>query len=161
LGNAASLSDNTVSSVLIDHSGGVWAATYDGLAKLDQKSGMFTNYYARDGLPSSKLSCVLEDGHNALWLSTTRGVSRFDPAAKTFRNYSIADGLPGLDLTGWVTCFKSPNGEMFFGGFSGAAAFFPDEVSDGSYVPPVVLTDLLVSGHNVTICGKSPLRHRA
>jgi signal transduction histidine kinase/ligand-binding sensor domain-containing protein len=157
LGDPKSLSDNTVSSVLVDHSDSVWAATYNGLAKLDQKSGTFTNYYATDGLPSSRVNCVLEDGHGALWLSTARGVSRFDPVAKTFKNYSIADGLPGLDLTGWVTSFKSPSGEMFFGGFSGATSFFPDNVVDSSYVPPIVFTDFLLSGHTVNIGGGSPL----
>jgi PAS domain S-box-containing protein len=158
LGNPRSLSDNTVSSVLVDHSGNVWAATYNGLAKLDQKTGTFTNYYANDGLPSSRVSCVLEDGHGALWMSTARGVSRFDPVARAFKNYSIADGLPGMDLTGWVTCFRSPSGEMFFGGFSGATAFFPDKVIDRSYVPPVIFTDFLLSGNTVAVGGGSPLQ---
>jgi PAS domain S-box-containing protein len=158
LDNPRSLSDNTVSSVLVDHSGNVWAATYNGLAELDPKNGTFKNYYATDGLPSSRVSCVLEDGQGALWLSTVRGVSRFDPLARTFKNYSVADGLPGLDLTGWVTCFKSPSGEMFFGGFSGATAFFPDKVVDRAYVPPVVFTDFLLSGHTVAAGGGSPLK---
>jgi len=156
--NPGSLSDNTVSSVLVDHSGDIWAATYNGLARLDQKSATFTNYYANDGLPSSRVSCVLEEGHDALWLSTNRGVSRFDLLARTFANYSIADGLPGMDLTGWVTCSKSTSGEMFFGGFSGATAFFPDKVVDSDYVPPVVFTDFLLSGHSVNIGGSAPLK---
>ena len=158
LDNPRSLSDNAVSSVLVDHSGSVWAATYNGPSKLDEKSGTFTNYYAKDGLPSSRVSCILEDEQGALWLSTARGISRFDPLAKTFKNYSVADGLPGMDLTGWVTSFKNSSGEMFFGGFSGAIAFFPDKVVDSSYVPPVVFTDFLLSGHAVSVGADSPLK---
>jgi hypothetical protein len=35
---------------------------------------------------------------------------------------------------------------MFFGGFNGATTFFPDKVRDGSYAPPIVLTDLRLFG---------------
>jgi PAS domain S-box-containing protein len=157
LDNPRSLSANTVSSVLVDHAGGVWAATYNGLAKLDQRSGEFKNYYATDGIASSRVSCVLEDRRGILWMSTARGISKFDPVSQTFRNYSISDGLPGLDLTGWVTCYKSPSGEMFFGGFSGAVSFFPNKIVDSAYVPPLAFTEFLLSGHAVAIGGQSPL----
>ena len=156
--NPRSLSDNDVSSVLIDHSDNIWAATYNGLSKLDRASSTFTNYYARDGLPSSRVSCALEDEHGILWLSTARGVSRFDPLTETFKNYSTADGLPGMDLTGWRTCFKSTSGEMFFGGFDGGVSFFPDKVVDNSYIPPVVFTDFWLAGHSLDVGGDSPLK---
>ena len=60
----------------------------------------------------------------------------------------MTDGLPGPDLTGWGACFESPSGEMFFGGFSGSTAFFPDEVTSASYTPPIVLTDLRLPGNS-------------
>jgi PAS domain S-box-containing protein len=47
---------------------------------------------------------------------------------------------------------------MFFGGFSGATAFYPDKVTDSLYVPPVVLTDFRLSGAAVEIGAGSPLR---
>jgi signal transduction histidine kinase len=37
---------------------------------------------------------------------------------------------------------------MFFGGFSGATAFFPDKVTDASYTPPIVLTDFRLPGNS-------------
>jgi signal transduction histidine kinase len=50
---------------------------------------------------------------------------------------------------------------MFFGGFSGATAFFPDQVVGSSYAaPPVVLTDFRLSGNPVKIGSGSPL-HRS
>jgi hypothetical protein len=61
---------------------------------------------------------------------------RFDPERQTFKVYTAADGLPGNDLTGWGTGFKSPSGEMFFGGFAGGAAFFPDQIGGDSEMPP-------------------------
>jgi ligand-binding sensor domain-containing protein len=158
IADPSSLSDNRVTSVNIDHSGTVWAATHSGLAKLNRESGRFTTYYTTDGLPSNRVHCILEDQRGDLWMSTSRGVSRFDPVAKTFKNYSVADGLPGMDLTGWRTCFKSPSGEMFFGGFSGATSFYPDSVVDTAYVPPIVFTDFRLFGQPVEVGRGSPLK---
>jgi hypothetical protein len=157
-GDPGSLSDNIVTNVYVDHLGTVWVATQNGLNKLEAKSGTFTKYYAADGLPINDLSCILEDRSGKLWISTTKGLSRFDPLTKTFKNYSTADGLPGDDLTGWDACFKSSNGEMFFGGFSGGIAFHPDKVEDRPYIPPIVLTDFQLSGVPVEIGPQSPLR---
>jgi signal transduction histidine kinase len=121
-------------------------------------TGKFTTYSKREGLPDNVVSCVLEDGHGDLWMSTDNGVAKFDPQGKTFRSYSTADGLPGPDLTGWGACFKGRRDEMFFGGFSGATAFFPDKVTDSSYVPPIVLTDFRLFGTTVVPGAGSPLK---
>ena len=152
-----SLSNNRVNSVYVDRSGRIWVGTQNGLNQLDPKTGKFTVYYERDGLAGNVVGCILEDERGDLWMSTNKGVSRFDPLRKTFKNYTVIDGLPGPDLTGWGACFKSPSGEMFFGGFSGATAFHPDKVVDSSYVPPVVLTDFRLSGTPVEVGAGSPL----
>jgi signal transduction histidine kinase/streptogramin lyase len=142
------LSDNRVNSVHFDVSGTMWVGTQNGLDKFDPKTSSFTVYTRRDGLPGNAVGCILGDEHGDLWMSTNNGVARFNPRSRTFKNYSMADGLPGPDLTGWGACSKSPSGEMFFGGFSGATAFFPDKVTDASYTPPIVLTDLRLPGNS-------------
>ncbi len=146
-----SLQDNLVPSVYLDHSGNIWVGTQIGLEKFDPKTNTFTPYDERDRTPGKTVSCILEDGQGDLWMSTNQGLSRFDPQRNTFTHYSVADGLPGNDLTGWNACFKSPNGEMFFGGFPGAIAFHPDKVVDASNVPPIVLTDFRLSGSPVEV----------
>ena len=152
------LSDNRVNSVHIDRMGTMWVGTQDGLNSLDPRTGKFTTYTQHDGLPGSAVSCMLEDGRGDLWMSTNNGVARFDPQTKTFKDYSTADGLPGSDLTGWGACYKSSTGEMFFGGFSGATAFFPDKVTDSTYAPPIVLTDFRLFGTGVATEAGSPLK---
>jgi ligand-binding sensor domain-containing protein/signal transduction histidine kinase len=155
---SGTLSDNRVNSVYIDRSGTMWVGTQNGLDKFDRKTGTFTVYTRRDGLPGNAIGCVLEDTHGNLWMSTNNGVSRFDPRSGKAKSYSIAEGLPGPDLTGWGGCFKSSSGEMFFGGFSGGTAFFPDRVMDDSFTPPTVLTDLQLWGKPVEIGFGSPLK---
>ena len=157
VGDPTSLSDNAVTSTYVDHSGTVWVSTENGLNRLNRESGTFTHYYVKDGLPTNAVSCILEDQFGMLWMSTNRGLSRFDPVGKKFTNYSTVDGLPGNDFTGWDACFKSPSGEMFFGGFSGGVAFFPDKVINTSYPLPLVLTDFQLAGRSVEVGAKSPL----
>ena len=155
--NPMSLSNNRVNSVYFDHSGTMWVGTQDGLDKFDRSTGTFKTYNERDGLSGNVVSCILEDERDNLWMSTNNGVSKLDPSRQTFERYSTADGLPGPDLTGFGSCFKSSSGEMFFGGFSGGIAFYPDRVVDASYVPPVVLSDFRLFGHPATIGPDSPL----
>ena len=149
------MSDNRVNSFFY-HTGGKWVGTQNGLDKSEPQTGTFTIYGERDGMAGTVVSCILEDGRGRLWMSTNEGVSSFDPLPKRFNNYTSADGLPGADLTGWGACFKRADGEMFFGGFSGATAFYPDKVTDNLYVPPVVLTDFRLSGAPVEVV---PARH--
>jgi PAS domain S-box-containing protein len=151
------LSDNRVNSVYFDRSGTMWVGTQNGLDSFDSKTGAFTVYTRRDGLPGNAVGCILEDDHGKLWMSTNNGIARFDPQSTAVKSYSTAEGLPGPDLTGWGACFKNRSGEMFFGGFSGASVFHPDTVVDTSYTPPVVLTEFRLSGSPVDIGGASPL----
>ena len=153
-----SLSDNRVNSVHFDRRGTLWIGTQNGLDRFDPTTGTFQNYFGKDGLAGDVVSCILEDKRGVLWMGTNNGLSSFDPQGQGFQNFSAADGLPGPDLTGWGACYQSPSGEMFFGGFSGATAFYPDRIVSSSFVPSTVLTDFQLSGKSVPIGGGSPLR---
>jgi len=158
-----SLSDNRVVAIYFDRAGSMWVGTQNGLDKFDPRTSTFVVYNERDGMGGNVVSCILEDQRGLLWMSTNKGVSSFDPRTQKFSNYTVADGLPGPDLTGWGACFKSAAGEMFFGGFSGVTAFFPDQVEAdavvaNTFVPPIVLTDIRLFGRPVTLSPGSPLK---
>jgi signal transduction histidine kinase/streptogramin lyase len=153
-----SLSDDRVNSVHLARSGEIWVGTQNGLDKLDEKTGKFRAYYTKNGLSGNVVSCILEDDRDQLWMGTNNGVSTLDPKTLKFTTYSSADGLPGQDLTGWFSCHKSTDGEMFFGGFSGVVAFYPDRVREPPYTTTTVLTDFRLSGVEVPVDNKSPLK---
>jgi ligand-binding sensor domain-containing protein/signal transduction histidine kinase len=155
---AGGLSNERVNSICIDHSGNLWVATPSGLNRFDRATRSFASYDERDGLPNSNVNSILEDEHGDLWLSTNNGLSRFDPRAKTFRNYSVSDGLLGNEFYNYATAYRSSTGEMFFNSYAGVITFFPDQVVDNPYIPPVVLTDFLLFGKPVPIGGNSPLK---
>ena len=136
------LRDNMIPTVHIDQHGAIWVGTQSGLDRFDPESGTFTPIYDNGPAPGRTISCILEDSEGTLWISSNQGLLHFDPRTGTFKTYTAVDGLPGNDLTGWGTGYEGPDGEMFFGGFAGGIAFFPERLVDTSTEPPVVLTDL-------------------
>jgi PAS domain S-box-containing protein len=154
--NLHALPDDQVSTVHVSGGGMVWVGTQNGLAKFDPPSGRFTSYDEKDGLAGNAVSCMLEDEHGVLWMGTNGGLSRFDPRTEKFANYYATDGLPGNDLTGFGACFKSSDGEIFFGGFSGGVGFYPDKLVTPN-APHVALTEFRQSGIPVAVEGRSPL----
>jgi signal transduction histidine kinase/ligand-binding sensor domain-containing protein len=139
-------SGSWVVSLLTGRLGTLWLGTSDGLKSLDLKTGMHRAYDTRDGMPSNSVSCILEDTRGDIWMSTTKGLSEFVPETATFTNYSMIDELGGNDLTGWGGCSKSPDGEMFFGGFDGAVGFYPKVLKVAPPKTTLALTDIEIDG---------------
>jgi PAS domain S-box-containing protein len=152
-----SLSDDFVWSLYQAPDGTLWVGTQGGLNRLDDReAGRFTVYTVEDGLPNDGIAAILGDDAGHLWLATMGGgLSRFDPRAGTFRNYDESDGLQGLHFIPGAA-FRSPDGELFFGGASGLNRFYPADIRDNPHVPPVVLTAFRVFdqvrdfGHDLT-----------
>ncbi|HVS92541.1 MAG TPA: two-component regulator propeller domain-containing protein [Mucilaginibacter sp.] len=134
-----SISDNTVSSIFVDHLGRMWVSTMGGLNLFDRKTRHFTVYKTQDGLPNNYVEAILEDDKYNLWLSTNNGISMFDPVKKTFTNYTTENGLQGDEFK-QGSAVKSRTGALYFGGVSGFNSFFPDQIAKSAYDPTLVLT---------------------
>lgn len=140
------VSNGRVNAVRVDRRGVVWAGTQNGLDALDPATGKMHSYGTRNGLPGNAISCILEDAHRRMWVGTNNGLARLDADTGKVQGFSRIDGLPGLDFTGWGACYQSPSRRMYFAGFSGATAFYPDHVRMQRRIPPVEFTDLVVAG---------------
>lgn len=151
-GNPSSLSDNQINYIYEDRAGTLWIGTALALNKFHRGTNTFTHYTTKDGLPNDKINGILEDETGRLWLSTNYGISRFNPREKKgqFRNYDIHDGLQSNEFNG-NSCFKSPDGEMFFGGVNGFNYFYPPNITDNPYRPPIVITDFQLFNESVNI----------
>jgi len=152
--DSSSLSDSNVLSIMEDRAGNLWVGTRGGgLCKLkpeDRDKGTFAVYAEKNGLPNNQIYAVLEDESGFLWLSHNRGLSRFDPKTGKSKTFGLSNGLQSLEFMG-NSRFKSPSGEMFFGGINGLNAFFPGQIKDNPYPPPVAITGLQVFGRQVPI----------
>lgn len=132
--------DSYMETVFEASSGLIWVGSRDGLIRFDPETKTAKYYTEREGLPSDFVVGIQEDRAGNLWLSTKRGLSRFDPRQETFRNYDVADGLQGSEF-GAQSSWQAADGQMFFGGANGLTAFYPDQVTDDPYQPPVILTE--------------------
>jgi ligand-binding sensor domain-containing protein/signal transduction histidine kinase len=152
LNDETSLSDNSVLSIHEDVSGVLWVGTHGGLNKFDREKKVFVQYHEEDGLPNEAVYGILEDSQGYLWLSTNKGVAKFNPQDEIFQSYDTRDGLQGEEFA-MGAFYKSPYGEMFFGGNRGFNAFSPEKILDNPHVPPVVITDFQLFNVSVGIGG--------
>lgn len=144
-----SLSSNSVITVYVDSRNLVWVGTNGGgLNCLDPATLTFTRYNESHGLPSSVIYAILEDDDGFIWISSNRGLSRLDPATRHIRNFDNTDGLQSYEFNG-NACLKSPEGYLYFGGINGFNVFNPGEIEESRFLPPVVVTDLYISGQRI------------
>jgi signal transduction histidine kinase/ligand-binding sensor domain-containing protein/CheY-like chemotaxis protein/AraC-like DNA-binding protein len=146
-----SISSNKVISIHEDKTGRLWFGTIGGgLNKFNRESGEFISYTMKNGLPNDVINGILEDTQGNLWLSTNNGLSRFNPETGKFRNYDVDDGLLGNQFYPGV-CYKSKDGEMFFGGTKGLNAFYPDRLRINPHIPEIVITDFQIFNEPVAV----------
>ena len=143
-----SLSNNSIWSLHVDHSGVLWIGTAGGLNKFDALRQAFVSYRQKDGLPSDVIYGILEDDKANLWLSTNNGLAMFDPRTLVVRAYDERDGLQG-NLFNPKSAYQNADGELFFGGSNGLNAFFPSRLTPNSTIPPIVLTDFQIFHQSV------------
>ena len=149
--DSTSLSHDRVLSLYQDNSGIIWIATYGGgLNKFDPATGKFKVYREKDGLSNNAVYGILADGSGNLWMSSNKGISKFNPQTETFKNFDVYDGLQSDEFNGGAYT-KSPQGELFFGGINGYNSFFPDKITENTYVPPVVLTNFKIFDQEVLL----------
>ena len=131
----------TVNSFLaLDHTGVLWVGTPNGLLRFDRDREQFVIYGEREGLSASSVLGILEDRNGNLWVGTDGGLSRFNPRTKTFTNYYETDGLAGSAFEGFPAFSRSRRGQMFFGNKGGLTSFWPEQIVEKPFIPPVVLT---------------------
>ncbi len=150
-----SLSSNAVINVFPDRSGFIWAGTNGGgLNRLDPSSLKFTRYREAQGLPSSVIYAIREDDDGYLWFSSNRGLSRLEPRSGQIKNFDITDGLQDYEFNG-NACMRGQNGYLYFGGINGFNVFNPKNIKINDYLPPVVITNFMIS--NVPVKPGLPL----
>lgn len=119
----------------------IWAATNNGLLKINPDGAVLKKYSTQQGLPDDYLYGLLSDSKGNLWISSNKGLSMFNPQREVFRNYTIEDGLQSYEFnTG--AYYKDRNGKMYFGGINGYNCFYPEKVHDNLIPPSLVLNDI-------------------
>ena len=149
--NPDSLNDDYVFCLHEDRDGSLWIGTLGGgLNQLEQGTEKFRHFTRADGLASNMVLDILEDHGGDLWLMTNEGLSRFSPSTSRFRNYDEDDGLQDREFNSGACC-QGRDGRMFFGGANGLNSFFPQDILDNTFVPPVRITSFKILNREVRL----------
>ena len=75
------LCDNNVLGIIEDDKGNLWLSTMNGLSRFDPRTGIFNNFYKKDGLPSNHFSWgdPYKNLSGELFFPTEAGVLTFQP----------------------------------------------------------------------------------
>lgn len=135
---------NGIYSMYEDDNGQIWIGTYGGgLIRLNIKNNSVKNYTEQNGLSNDVVYGILPDKRGNLWLSTNKGLSKFNPKKNEFRNYDVKDGLQSNEFN-QGSYFEDKDGELFFGGVNGFNEFYPKDINNNMYIPPVYITTFRV-----------------
>ncbi|MEJ7588503.1 MAG: two-component regulator propeller domain-containing protein [Ferruginibacter sp.] len=147
--NKNSISNNSINCFHEDKSGNLWIGTDGGLNCLNGKTNLFSVYTMGNGLPDDGILGILEDSSGNLWISTNRDLTRFNPATRVFNNIGIKDKLQ-LNEYKQSNC-RSRSGAMYFGGINGFNEFFPDDIKQNIFDPPLLITNFKVFNKDVPL----------
>ncbi|MGH9388392.1 MAG: ligand-binding sensor domain-containing protein, partial [Vicinamibacteria bacterium] len=156
LATEAESNDNAVWAIHRDQGGRLWLGTSTGLFSLDPEEEKVVLHTDLSGAPLGTVVSILEDDQGGFWLGRTQGLSRFDPRTSAFRHYGSGETLRRQSFS--PGAFRSRTGRLFFGAGDGLTTFFPAEIKDAFYEPPVVLTGVQIANRPVPIGGESPLK---
>jgi len=149
------LSTNYIWSLYISGDS-VWVGTNGGLTLFDKKQNLFSKLDPSLNLFNSVVYGILDDREGNLWLSSNKGIYKFNPAARKIKNYTVGDGLQSNQFSGGAFS-KDNNGKLYFGGINGLNSFFPDNISENTHLPPIVITDLKILNKSAEISKEGPL----
>jgi signal transduction histidine kinase/ligand-binding sensor domain-containing protein len=145
-----SLSDNSISDILVDSKKKIWIFTKSGINKFNPDSSIFTRFVGDSEITTSQIYGATEDKTGDLWLSTNSGLIKFNQNASNedyhfnqfesvYTGYNIDDGLQGNEFNQGAF-YKTDDGEMFFGGQNGYNRFYPKEIVRSDFSPNITLT---------------------
>ena len=75
------LASEGICCVTEDAAGRIYAATNNGVDRLDPRTGHIKHFSPADGLARGNIRMAIRDGAGDLWFATTQGLSRLSPTA--------------------------------------------------------------------------------
>ncbi len=145
-GTYDNLNNERITSIFEGDSNKIWFTTEgSGFSYIDGATEEITRYIPGRDIEFSIYCAMLQDSNGSLWITSTRGLLRLDPSTNKIMSYTKDDGL--LDNTfSFNSAYQDINGKMYFGTVKGLVTFYPDDIKENNYNPPVLFTGLQVNG---------------
>ena len=136
-----SLCHNKIIDIYQDEKHRLWFGSEGGgISKFNYDTQDFTTINTSKGLPNDVVYGILDDKYGNIWISTNKGISKINPATLEVNTLTQDDGLQSNQFN-YRSALKTTQGKFYFGGINGFNAFYPDQIKDNSYIPPVHITD--------------------
>ncbi len=137
---------------LIDDANRLWfTRDNEGLFEFDIASETVVRQITEgEGLLHNAIQSIEHDDSGNLWISSHRGLTKFNPDHNTFKHYFEEDGLQNNEFR-YLASHKCSTDELMFGGQYGFNVFHPDSIQDHPFIPPIVLTDFMISGKSLKV----------
>lgn len=140
------LKNEYITSLYEDKDHNMWFTTEgNGFSLIDGETEAITRFLPGRDVDFAIFCAVLQDSHGDFWITSTRGLLRYDPAAGQFTTFTRDDGLLGNTFS-YNSAYQDKNGKMYFGTVNGLISFYPAEIKENTYNPPVYFTGLQVNG---------------
>ncbi|MET0266042.1 MAG: diguanylate cyclase [Duganella sp.] len=142
-----------VSSLMTDQQGRLWLSNFGTGIVILQATGAdgrrrFQRLGIVQGLPDNSANMLLQDRQGMIWASTDAGLARIDPQTLAIRAIGPGEGVHVP--TYWTNSgVFTRAGELIFGGLSGLTVLHPQPLSTWRYVPPVVVTRILLNDQQI------------
>lgn len=127
---------------LQDNTDKIWLGTEKGLFQLNADGIIQKGFFKKDGLVDDGIYAMQEDNAGNIWISHNKGLTRISPSG-SFLHFNKNDGLQENEFN-TNTSFKTPDGELFFGGVNGISSFYPASINNLSAVPRVMLSRIKI-----------------
>jgi signal transduction histidine kinase/ligand-binding sensor domain-containing protein/DNA-binding response OmpR family regulator len=145
-GDYPGLTSEFVTSICEDNSHKIWFTTEgNGFSYIDGETGVITRYIPGKEINFAIYCAMLQDGQGNLWITSTRGLLCLDPGSNKFVTYTEYDGLLDNNFS-FNSAYQDRNGKMYFGTVSGLVSFYPADIKESTYNPPVFFTGFQVNG---------------
>ena len=131
----------------------LWVSTHgQGLIRLVKEDKKLKHHIKMtNGLLSNIIYGTIANDYNSIWVMSSSGLSKIEDfnSEYTIKNYNYASGFPIQEINEGAF-FKSKSGDILVGGNNGYVVFNPENLTDNSYIPQVILSDLKISNKSVT-----------
>jgi ligand-binding sensor domain-containing protein/signal transduction histidine kinase/CheY-like chemotaxis protein/AraC-like DNA-binding protein len=124
----------------VSHGGKIWVGHF-GLYLFDSKKNDFKKVDTKSELDQVFIKAIEEDQMGNLWVTTSNGLFKVNKNNFKTKKFNKEDGLQGNEFEAHAS-MTSKGGQIFFGGLNGFNYFFPQDIRDNSYLPPVFINYL-------------------
>lgn len=144
-----------------DSKGRCWVSFQNsGPALFNPQTGTFQVFEELSDTPwpARGSTGILEDGSGTLWVSGNGSgeIVRFNPDTGVVKLYTTVDGVaPGTSDTLNRQPVISSDGAFWFSGMGGVTRFYPADIIDNLYKPPVYITQASQDGTLLELTGEN------